>query len=302
MAIVTALTGLNFLKVPALTYVAGSGTATGFQTQGTITQGTTSLTFTETYSGEVTEQNAGGRATVGTIHNVSISQLIQGVDTEIATISGMNLAVSKESYRGGGFDTLLSNPLKYLLAGADTFNGSTGNDAFLAGDGNDTLNGGLGKDILRGGLGNDELNGGDGNDRLVGEGGNDTLTGGGGNDIFVLNGSFKNTLANAGVDTINDFSKTTGNTDVIRLDKTDNNIFSNLSSVNGVDKHLKATQFLSTTDGSGATTADQHVIFHADTGVLAYDVDGNGAAAEVTIAHITLVGAATLSSTDFQVI
>ena len=63
------------------------------------------------------------------------------------------------------------------------------------------------------------LTGGAGDDTLSGLGGDDTLTGGAGDDIFVLNLSGTNT----DLDTVVDFSNSTGNDDEIRVDTTNGN-------------------------------------------------------------------------------
>ena len=121
---------------------------------------------------------------------------------------------------------------------------------------------------------NNTLLGGTGNDTLEGGLGNDILTGGVGNDVFVFD-----TAQGAGnIDTITDFAT-------------------------GVD-----TIALSATLFSALGTAGDHVGLSANltyspvTGVLAYDSDGAGGAAAVTIA---ILGASTHPATlgtDFLLI
>ena len=73
--------------------------------------------------------------------------------------------------------------------------------------------------FLVSGDGDDTLTGGAGNDRLDGGDGNDILDGGAGDDTFVLNLSGTSN----DLDTVVDFSNTTGNDDKIRVDTTNGN-------------------------------------------------------------------------------
>ncbi|MGI9440318.1 MAG: cadherin-like domain-containing protein [Parvibaculales bacterium] len=82
-----------------------------------------------------------------------------------------------------------------------------------------TLTGDGDANVLTGGAGNDTLTGLAGDDTLTGGAGNDILDGGAGDDIFVLNLSGTNT----DLDTVVDFSNTTGNNDEIRVDTTNGN-------------------------------------------------------------------------------
>jgi Ca2+-binding RTX toxin-like protein len=90
---------------------------------------------------------------------------------------------------------------------ADSISGLAGDDTLLGGDSNDTLLGGLGNDLLLGGRGNDVLDGGAGNDFLLGGDTRDTTLKGAGNDTYILR-------LGSGVDHIQDFDVTVGNTDV----------------------------------------------------------------------------------------
>ncbi|MBX3327389.1 MAG: calcium-binding protein [Nitrospira sp.] len=85
-----------------------------------------------------------------------------------------------------------------VLAGDDTLYGQAGNDTLLGGVGNDWLLGRTGNDVLEGGAGNDVLYGGDHRD---------TIDKGAGNDTYKFG-------IGSGVDHIQDFDVTVGNTDV----------------------------------------------------------------------------------------
>jgi|CXWL01.1.fsa_nt_gi Ca2+-binding RTX toxin-like protein len=97
-----------------------------------------------------------------------------------------------------GNDTLNGTPDN------DSISGLAGNDGINGQAGNDTLIGGVGNDALYGGLGNDVLNGGTGDDFLYGGTGGSS---GAGNDTYTF-------AVGTGVDHINDYDTTVGNTDV----------------------------------------------------------------------------------------
>jgi serralysin len=122
----------------------------------------------------------------------------------------------------------------------------------------------------------DSLNGGDGNDTLVGGLGADVLTGGPGIDSFV----FKHVLdGSVNIDTITDL---TIGVDLIEISSS---IFTALAPM------------LGTKVGASA-----HLLYNAGSGLLAYDADGAGAAAPVTLAILgTAVHPATLGQ-DFLVV
>jgi Ca2+-binding RTX toxin-like protein len=123
--------------------------------------------------------------------------------------------------------------------------------------GDDEITGYLGGDRLNGLGGNDRLDGREGNDTLNGGNGNDTLTGGAGADRFVFD-----TAPNAATnqDTITDFQP-------------------------GVDTIvLSASVFAGLGAPGSRITLSDHLLYDQTTGVLAYDADGAGGAAPVTIA------------------
>ena len=136
------------------------------------------------------------------------------------------------------------------------------------GSGNDTIKGNSAANYLFGFDGDDTLDGGAGNDQLEGGRGADTLTGGKGADTFI----FASPL-DGKADTILDFNFNEG--DVLQLD---HNIFTALQSGT-----LAADQFVK---GKAAQDANDHLLYDRATGELAYDPDGNGAAAAVTIARL----------------
>ena len=100
-----------------------------------------------------------------------------------------------------GNDTLIGT------VNADSINGLAGEDTLYGQAGNDTLLGGVGNDWLLGRTGNDVLAGGAGNDVLYGGDSRDTIDKGAGNDTYQFG-------IGAGVDHIQDFDVTVGNTDV----------------------------------------------------------------------------------------
>ena len=136
------------------------------------------------------------------------------------------------------------------------------------GSGNDTIKGNSAANYLFGFDGDDHLDGGAGNDQIEGGRGADTLTGGKGADHFI----FASPL-DGKVDTITDFSFSEG--DLLQLD---HHIFTALESGT-----LAADQFVA---GKEAKDANDHLLYDRTTGELAYDPDGSGSAAAVTIAHL----------------
>lgn len=209
------------------------------------------------------------------------------------------------------------------LAGNDTLLGGLGNDTLNGGKGNDTLNGGGGIDtasyanatsavqadlgitgvqntgtegrdqlisienltgsafndilsgngvanVLSGGNGNDTLSGKGGNDILAGGAGNDTLNGGAGTDTFL----FDTAVGRGNFDTVKDF---VAGTDLIGLSES---IFSSTLAAGAVPESAFHV-------GSRATTADHHLIYNAQTGVLYFDPDGVGGLDQIKIAEFS---------------
>ena len=136
------------------------------------------------------------------------------------------------------------------------------------GSGNDTIKGNSAANYLFGFDGDDTIDGGAGNDQIEGGRGADTLTGGKGADHFI----FASPL-DGKADTITDFSFSEG--DLLQLD---HHIFTALESGT-----LAADQFVA---GKEAKDANDHLLYDRTTGELAYDPDGSGSAAAVTIARL----------------
>uniref|UniRef100_UPI0028E9B6A7 family 16 glycosylhydrolase n=1 Tax=Cardiobacterium hominis TaxID=2718 RepID=UPI0028E9B6A7 len=136
------------------------------------------------------------------------------------------------------------------------------------GTGNDTIKGNSAANYLFGFDGDDNIDGGAGSDQIEGGRGNDTLKGGAGGDTFIFRSPFDGTI-----DTLLDFNAAEG--DRIQLD---HNIFTGLQKGG-----LSAEQFVK---GTEAKDADDRIIYNQATGELAYDADGNGSDAAVTIARL----------------
>jgi Ca2+-binding RTX toxin-like protein len=130
------------------------------------------------------------------------------------------------------------------------------------------VDGGNGNDFLVGSAASDNLRGGNGNDTIDGGNGADSIFGGAGNDSFIFNS------ANAGIDTINDF--TIGG-DTLQISSAG---FGGAGVV-GTAGVLAAARF---TTGTAATTAAQRFVYDNASGSLFFDIDGNGSTAQVQIA------------------
>jgi Ca2+-binding RTX toxin-like protein len=157
---------------------------------------------------------------------------------------------------------------------------------------NDVINAQGGNDIIYGLSGNDLLRGGDGNDTLVGGAGNDTLVGGAGTDSFVYNTDAVFGLTAVGVDAISDFNSSQA--DKIVLDKT---TFSAIASTAGTGFSNKSDfQII-----SNGETSTAKIIYDAFRGELFYNQNGSAAGFGSGGLFATLIGAPTLSASDFVV-
>ena len=146
---------------------------------------------------------------------------------------------------------------------ADTIVGDNSGDKLYGLGGNDTITGGTGKDTISGGAGQD------------------VLTGGAGADKFVYG------APGEGGDTITDFSHAQGDTILI--------------SHKGFGGGLPASGALSANEfvaGTAATAALGQFLWDASSHLLAWDSDGTGPNAPVTIA--TLTGVSTLTASDIH--
>ncbi len=230
-----------------------------------------------------------------------------------------NSAGCEAALQGAAGDDLIMLPSEDV-AGSDPgllVNGGGGNDLIGGSNNSDTLQGGAGNDFLRdagvdaswnlsnyntpamqwwitnlpgshAGWGNDVLIGGLGNDTLSGGLGMDKLIGGAGQDRFL----FETTPAADNVDRVVDFVP---GEDVLLLDAT---IYTALG-LSGTTSGEMLPDLLFTV-GKAATTAEQRLIFNANTHLLSYDADGNGSGEAVPIAVIG--GKAVLSASDLLVL
>ncbi len=230
-----------------------------------------------------------------------------------------------------GNDILQGTQFADALTGNDTFNGGDGNDSMVGGAGNDTYiienagdtyteSGGGGSDqvisylashtlganveklLLSGsattGIGNNLANtitgnsknntidGGSGNDILNGATGSDNITGGAGADFFVFSTAL-NAVTN--VDSVADFSVVD---DTIRLENGTFTLFTATGAI-PVDTFVSDP-------GAIALDSNDYLIYDNASGNLYYDVDGNGAGAQVVFAILT--GIPALTAADFVII
>jgi Ca2+-binding RTX toxin-like protein len=174
------------------------------------------------------------------------------------------------------FNTGLMQGNVELGAGDDLFVGAGGRVVGF-------VDGGAGKDDLRGGNLADTLRGGANDDTLNGRLGRDILTGDAGKDTFVFNTK----LIAANRDTIKDFKAAD---DTILLE---NAVFKGLTKTGMLAKNLFKI-------GTAATDADDRIVYNKAAGVLSYDPDGAGGAAQVQFA--VLQNKAAISHLDFVVI
>lgn len=189
--------------------------------------------------------------------------------------------------------------------GSDTLNLLAGDDIGSGQEGNDTLNGGDGKDFLEGGSGDDQILGEAGSDRLLGEAGTDNLNGGSEND--TLYGGIGNDVlvGGAGEDRFNFYNPAIDGTDQIAdfnvaQDKIGIYVGNSIDSVY-LDAGLTPNAVITGEQfriGANAGDSNDRLIYNSATGALLFDVDGNGTAAQVQIATLS-VGLALTNSNLF---
>jgi Ca2+-binding RTX toxin-like protein len=196
--------------------------------------------------------------------------------------TGNDIVVSSISFSLSSTTQAFGDLERLTLTGTAAING-TGNALANAITGNVAAN------LLIGGLGNDVLSGGNGSDTLRGAQGNDTLIGGSGNNVFVFD-TAPSTSANR--DVIADFTNTSGNNDIFHLE---NAVFAKLGG--GATHPLNPAFFRA---GAAALDANDFIVYNKATGILSYDVNGNGAGGAVQLA--VLIGKPTLTAGDFLVI
>ena len=185
--------------------------------------------------------------------------------------AGLDLVTSLVSF------TLGNNVENLVLSGTAAISG-TGNSLANNMTGNDAANvllGGGANDVLKGGLGDDTLNGGKGND---------SLRGGAGLDKFVFDSTLN---ASTNHDTIVNYSVAD---DTIVLDQSIFRQLTTLGTLGGDAFHI----------GSGATEADDRIIYNSATGNIYYDADGSGAGAQLLFA--TVAAATALTNADFFIV
>jgi Ca2+-binding RTX toxin-like protein len=200
--------------------------------------------------------------------------------------------VNDQVIDGSGIDTVFISA-SYDLARLGAIENITGLGAAsitLTGTAaNNVLTGNDGANILYGGAGNDVLNGGAGNDRIHGQEGNDVLIGGAGRDIFVFD---KRPHKSTNVDKIMDFNV---RDDSIYLE----NKYFKVGSKGSLTKpaQMASKHFYK---GVKAHDADDRMIYDSKKGILYYDADGTGGAAQIKIATLDKKPALTIK--DFFVI
>lgn len=204
---------------------------------------------------------------LGTVTTIDLSGDTNAASTGVITMIGVSTGLTLIGVNGGGSNTI------------------------SGGAGNDSIAGGVGADTLRGGYGTDTIFGGDGNDSIVGNGDADVLTGGGGNDVFtyslVADWSSSEIITDFANTALNSVSLVDGalssiNGDVFLFD------LSNLAAITGyVALGTTVTSGVSTLAagdwaiGAADQAHAQFVLVGTDT--LAFDPDGTGALAAITV-------------------
>jgi len=197
-----------------------------------------------------------------------------GDDTLVAgtgsdTLEGGNGTDTADlSARTGNLVIDLTDPTVGNLTAIENLIGGSGNDSVTGTSGANLLQGGAGSDTLIGAAGNDTLMGGGGTDRLIGGAGADLLSGSNGEaQVFRYNG------ASEGADTITAFESGTDTIDV------SGGGFGVASITDGVN-------FFAAAAGDSLGVSGPAFLFDAGTGTLAYDSDGDGVTAAVTLATV----------------
>ncbi len=241
---------------------------------------------------------------VDALTDTVIENAAEGVDTIRTGLSSWSLkklpSVENLDYLGSRVMTAVGNDLDNVMTtagGSVSFNGGAGNDTLIGGSGIDNLVGGAGNDRLSAGAGSrigaqqgqDKLSGGDGNDILIAGPDWTIMHGGTDADVFVFEtkGNYPSAQIN-----INDFIS---GEDKIALE------LDQYSQLSFTDGNLDAGQFKMTSGYSTAQTAQDRLIYHADTGYLYFDPDGSGAASMVMVAQLgSGLTHPSVSATDFM--
>jgi len=211
----------------------------GYQTQAVANDGDAiKLTVTDTHATalHVIGVEAGMTISDGAGHSVTATSNSQVIDVTGWTLGGLQLTnvgtgsanLEFDAINVNGSQTEDTSSYLSVVNGTSLLGGTSGNDTlgsasatqamFVSGGaGDDALAGGAGNDRLLGGTGNDTISGNAGNDLIVGGQGNDTMTGGAGNDVFRWEFGDQGTAGTPSVDTINDFSSSANNKDVLDM-------------------------------------------------------------------------------------
>ena len=218
------------------------------------------------------------------IGNTSANTLIGGLGLDLLSGGAGNDTL----FGGDGNDTLLGGD------GLDSLSGDAGNDSIDAGNGNDTILGGLGDDTIFAGFGFDSIDGGDGDDFINGGFNGDTIFGGAGND-FIGGGNGKDVLdGGSGNDTLRGGFGPDTITGGIGADHFQFfhtidgtvNVDTLIDFQSGLDvMELSAAIYTVYAGQVGATVAtSSNLTYNNVTGILAYDADGAGPGAPLTVA------------------
>lgn len=224
-------------------------------------------------------------------------------------------------------------------AGHDLIYGDDGDDVIIGGSGDDILNGGAGRDILVGSSGTDgalytksktgltinmtdtRLSTGDAfgdeyrqieyligsefDDKITGDTKSNTLLGGGGNDRIDGGGGNDELLGGLGADTFV-FSGPGSATDLRRMNDFDTEDHIELSREGfGLHPQYQLTlgsTLIVTENSPVANTTSPTFLFEKSTGLLYFDADGNGTAAEFLIASLAFDGPSSLDVSDFLIV
>ena len=193
--------------------------------------------------------------------------------------------------------------------GSNTLSGYSGPDILVTGAGDDSIVGGDKNEE-----GNDSIVAGAGNDIIFGRGGRDTILGGAGNDYIVpgLNGTGDSLIGGEGNDSFVFFEANTSTnlSVIVDFDATDDRILlsdAGFGLTNSkADQVIRNADFLALDPGknyvnNNANSANPTIIYEikplknvndgpnsarVDSGILKYDLDGNGPREAITIVRL----------------
>ncbi|WP_262030835.1 glycoside hydrolase family 113 [Microvirga sp. Mcv34] len=199
-------------------------------------------------------------------------------DQDKAVLSGRRADYVVTKSQDGSFaflDSRVNGDGRDTVSGIEVFEFSDG--IVASSNLNPLIDGGIGANgqILIGTKKADKLVGGVGNDVLYGKLGKDVLTGGSGQDIFVFD---TKPNAKTNVDKIADFNVAD---DSIYLE---NKYFKVGSGTPSKPKQMASKYFYK---GAKAHDADDRIIYDSKKGVVYYDADGVGGAAQIKIATLS---------------